>query len=360
MSVGLALAMKMNRVYVQNPDGPKISNERSNHWQIENHFCKNQGKQNLECYFEPWTHCSNDDIFGKGIPPNLTELRNNKETFISEIEFVADNRWNTTERVVLLNTRGDVRDPIPDIVDLTVRCSPISQPQAYYLWRAVSTAFFLRPNEKTLKLFQYHALPFDSRSEKCVSAYVRHGDKHVEMTLKPFEMYAEASKLLWESGLVKVDSATAHANIHASLAASDPNKKTVTANEKGVPVMFLGSEDPIVIEKGTKWGIENNWKVLYSNVFDRTAVSASLNFTVQQDLRMHRTDRHHPLEYFSMLLNLHYHMKCSAFVCTQSSNFCRVIDELRATSANKANRHYVDLSCHRHQPCIDEGFDLNW
>lgn len=32
-----------------------------------------------------------------------------------------------------------------------------------------------------------------------------------------------------------------------------------------------------------------------------------------------------------MLLNLEYALKCDAFVCTLMSNWCRLIDELRAT-----------------------------
>ena len=37
------------------------------------------------------------------------------------------------------------------------------------------------------------------------------------------------------------------------------------------------------------------------------------------------------LEYTSMLLNLEYALKCDAFVGTLASNWCRLVDELRAT-----------------------------
>eukprot|EP00601_Ochromonadales_sp_CCMP2298_P033453 CAMPEP_0173352622 /NCGR_PEP_ID=MMETSP1144-20121109/16124_1 /TAXON_ID=483371 /ORGANISM="non described non described, Strain CCMP2298" /LENGTH=43 /DNA_ID= /DNA_START= /DNA_END= /DNA_ORIENTATION= len=33
------------------------------------------------------------------------------------------------------------------------------------------------------------------------------------------------------------------------------------------------------------------------------------------------------------------------------SNYCRLVDELRATVGHKANRHYADLSCGN--GCID-------
>ena len=36
-------------------------------------------------------------------------------------------------------------------------------------------------------------------------------------------------------------------------------------------------------------------------------------------------------EYLSMLLNLEYSLKCDAFIGTLASNWCRLVDEMRAT-----------------------------
>ena len=48
-------------------------------------------------------------------------------------------------------------------------------------------AFLLRPNAETLELLQYHSDPVIREADgKCVSAYVRHGDKGLEMSLVPF------------------------------------------------------------------------------------------------------------------------------------------------------------------------------
>jgi hypothetical protein len=58
------------------------------------------------------------------------------------------------------------------------------------------------------------------------------------------------------------------------------------------------------------------------------------------------------------MLNLDAHIRCSAFVCTHSSNFCRLIDELRATVAAKAHRPYVDLSCNNPANCLD--IEIHW
>ena len=126
--------------------------------------------------------------------------------------------------------------------------------------------------------------------------------------------------------------------------------------------IFLGTEDPHVIEVTKKWCVENDWKVFYTNIFDRTLVDASANWTVQNNNRKNRVERHHDYEYVSMLLNIDHHMRCNAFVCTIPSNFCRVIDELRASIGGKANRHYADIgeSCGR-IPCIDHLIaDVGW
>jgi hypothetical protein len=67
---------------------------------------------------------------------------------------------------------------------------------------------------------------------------------------------------------------------------------------------------------------------------------------------------HHELEYFSMLLNLDVHLRCAAFVCPIESNFCRVIDELRATVGNKAINLLSDVSC-PNPPCMSN-LKIGW
>jgi hypothetical protein len=39
-------------------------------------------------------------------------------------------------------------------------------------------------------------------------------------------------------------------------------------------------------------------------------------------------------EYISMLLNLEYSLQCDAYVGTLASNWCRIVDEMRATVGN--------------------------
>lgn len=41
-----------------------------------------------------------------------------------------------------------------------------------------------------------------------------------------------------------------------------------------------------------------------------------------------------------MLLNLEYLVRCDAWLCTLASNFCRVVDEMRATVGGSENEFF--------------------
>jgi hypothetical protein len=56
---------------------------------------------------------------------------------------------------------------------------------------------------------KFRSLPVgQSNSDKTISIHVRHGDKHVEMELLPFQQYADVAQQLWSSGLVQNDHAS--------------------------------------------------------------------------------------------------------------------------------------------------------
>jgi hypothetical protein len=62
---------------MMNPDGPGFNDFRDNRWQVNNSYCKEQGNmKTLECYYEPWTHCSFEDAM-KG--RTVDELRSKKD-----------------------------------------------------------------------------------------------------------------------------------------------------------------------------------------------------------------------------------------------------------------------------------------
>jgi len=78
-------------------------------------------------------------------------------------------------------------------------------------------------------------------------------------------------------------------------------------------------------------------------------------------------DNHPDEEYLSMLLNMEYAMQCDSWICTLASNACRMIDELRATTAGKADKPFADLSTESCKemsnlnPCFENGErDFGW
>jgi hypothetical protein len=335
IGVGLALAMNMNRVFLMNPEGRPVNEDRDNRWQVNNSFCRNQNKTTLECYFEPWSSCNINDAMQK---TTIEKLKSDKEnTFFSDTDIVIKNIGDIPAKTILIEHRADINNVMPFSLRNVFKCTQIRHYR--YWWRAVSASYFLRPNELTINLMNTYrssdTLNFNSEKERCISIYIRKGDKNLEMQLINNNKYFETAKLIWDNNYI-----------------AEPHI--------GNGIIFIGSEDPIALNEAKQWGIDNKWKILYTNLFDRSFVSAGYNWTVQHHLRQTYQDKYDELEYFSMILNLDYHLKCSAFVCTLPSNFCRIIDELRATIGNKINASYADLNKNCVPPCISGIKDIYW
>jgi hypothetical protein len=165
--------------------------------------------------------------------------------------------------------------------------------------------------------------------------YIRRGDKSIEMQLVPLNAYTHSLSLLHERNLVSADS----------------------------QLLFLASEDSKEIKNMREWNDQHKqYEIIVTEIFNRSGLLAER--TADERKKMSPTkDDHHPLEYLSMMLNVHYLVKGTSYICTLSSNFCRIIDELRATVGGKADRPYVDLSAETcsNPPCIYNGiFNLSW
>jgi hypothetical protein len=122
-------------------------------------------------------------------------------------------------------------------------------------------------------------------------------------------------------------------------------------------IIFLASEDHRVIQEILEWNNKtNNYQIHLTNIFDRSKIVAGRNVDERSRIKQLGITGHHPEEYLSMLLNLHYLVRSSSYICTLASNFCRVVDELRAFYG-KADKPYVDLSgetCSK-LPCLFDG-----
>lgn len=350
IGAGLGMAMNMKRVYLMNNLGNKnytmnlIKLENRYGFQIDNSFCRDQGKLSLECYYEPWSKCTLKDALQGAV------INDNNDKPWADIDI--DSEWrkaveegpaamhhffhkHADKRIVKVRTDSALyREPfMPQSMSLIWKCSPVITNQYQRWWAAITSAYLLRPNQATLALMDKYrsSIDFDTKKDECVSVYLRRGDKHKEMRLiDDFTQFFDSAKLLWKNMVAM---------------------GRVPSSAQGT--MYLASEDPTAIDAGKAWGKLNNWKILELELFDRSKIDTWLNSTMQEKLQHEKKIKHHELEYFSFVMSLDYHLRCGAYVCTYESNFCRVIDELRATVGGKANKQIIEAHCEDQKPCLD-------
>ena len=369
--VGLAIAMQMNRILLPHPDSVNLK------WETNIEFCKNQKKYSLECYYENYSNCTLQHAL-RDNPKKLEFILGDDildlfESKAKTNEIVTKYSNITTIEIQyqkISSIRSLIRHFLPNFILPIISCSPIRLDSYFYYWRAISVTYFIRPNNNTLALLsKYRNISLiDLELNQCISVHIRHGDKKKEMKLIPFTKYMETAQLMWDLNLVQhfdqeddmilttLRNVQTHTNIQNNTVTQSNMNMNINSNENLIigsnknsninPVasllarngtIFLSTEDPDVINEANQWSIENKWKIYYTNLIDKTSF-------------IHNNE----LEYLSMLLNLEYSLKCSAYVCTLASNSCRIIDELRATIGGKANKHYADLSietCYN-PPCI--------
>ena len=308
---------------------------------------------------------------------------------------------------------------IPRILKPLVNCSPMIEKFQYYWWRAMSISYAIRPNQRVLAWIDSHRnVSYENAvarsretsskdgdttgttTKNVVAIYVRRGDKSREMRISPIIEYIDGMRLLWSLNYLNtppvvttstnvIRNATVGTNSSGTLSLS-----STTTTPMAERIIFLASESSQVIEEMTEWvghknqlqhyhflnynlthGHNNNhssmsnnhhshhnekYDMYYTNVFDRKGLYAEKS---AQERDSGAAMMHHGDEYLSMLLNIYHLLQADASVCTMGSNFCRVIDELRATIAGKAGAPYVDLSEEKCEqpPCIYGGFfDLDW
>eukprot|EP00607_Mallomonas_marina_P001628 CAMPEP_0182432012 /NCGR_PEP_ID=MMETSP1167-20130531/53324_1 /TAXON_ID=2988 /ORGANISM="Mallomonas Sp, Strain CCMP3275" /LENGTH=421 /DNA_ID=CAMNT_0024619029 /DNA_START=196 /DNA_END=1461 /DNA_ORIENTATION=- len=338
----LAIAMNLGRVLLPHPIFP-------HQWPFKNSFCREFHHTNFHCYYEPYSSCTYEDViasYERGRPFTWRDrdipLFDYTET--GTLEDAMKRHEEKMQESVLRLKVGLIRSfEFPKSLLSIWKCSPKeyghidSQARAAW-WLSVSSAFLLRPNARTLnKLDELRSFELSTSSTSIqrekgietqregpvVGVYVRHGDKHAEMKLLPFQTYADMIARLWRTGLV-----------HSRY--TDEELSKIDLNKNGT--IFFGTEDPVALQEAVEWGQANNWTVLYTNLFKRDMVLAA------DQQRQRGAAEHHELEYLSMLLNMDYFLRCDAWIGTMRSNWCRTTDELRNTVAGKADLRNVDLT----------------
>ncbi len=101
-------------------------------------------------------------------------------------------------------------------------------------------------------------------------------------------------------------------------------------------IFFVGTENPQVLLDAKAWAQQMGIVVSISKITEDILLSKRKKIKTQSGM--------HDLQYFSYIVNLHNILRCDAIICTYPSNYCRVIDELRATVGGKANRYFADVS----------------
>lgn len=382
----LAAAMNLNRIYLPHPTGDNIF------WETSVPHCRDTVKdQSLNCFYEKFSKCSVQDALA-GFAPTVDHIHTYymsdlKNSFIDEANRQKVIDYYKDQKVfnLVMTTGGPVdgRTLIPYQVKPIIECSPMRKDAHHYFWRAMSASFIARPNLPTrFLLSSLHTLPIqDFRS--CISMFVRHGDKGIEMKLLEFSRYREMAEDMWNLGLVPGSNKylKSDAELRPNHSSSDRYGKTSSRHNEArtslhrnfteallelrrqgdysqnMPTngtLFITTEDPAVLAEADAWGKANNWHITYTNLFDRAAQTAYKTWDEQHKRGTRAV--HDNLEYISMLLNLQYSVQSEAWVCTMASNSCRLIDELRVTVGGKANRFYADLSGETcdDPPCIED------
>lgn len=284
--------------------------------ETNNPFCKGVRKdRTLMCFYERWSSCTFQDALSEANNdvnrlktvgfPDFNAVFNSDENIRNNFiqQYSNDRAINI---LFTFNGKGQfvLSSAIPHSFNHVLECSPMRIDNKYYWWRAISSAFLLRPNEDTLTLLKkYHNLAL-TPSDNCVSLFVRHADKVMEMELLPFQTYAETAKMIIEKEL-----------------SPKPEMSNEIFGFNGS--LFLSTDDPDVIHQAEEWSKQNNWKVVYTHLFDRGTQTARLDWNSQH--KKGTVAVHDDLEYFSMLLNLEYSVQCEAWVCTLASNSCRYV-----------------------------------
>lgn len=365
----MGLAMDLDRVFILNP----IS-DPTPRWQYEVEFCQQQktkhGYMGMDCYFEAVSNCTVYDALGGKALDLLSKLTSRggyhpsgaKDIYAPQLKahqqidaiyyddraLQAFQQQSHEYRVVFLkNVQGfGCGRYVPRKLLPIAGCSPIIMQFHYYWWRALTATYLMRPNEETSSWLEAHRMKeYESFRDKpdteVVSIYLRRGDKGKEMRIAEYDEYVDGIRLLKDLGFLSA--------------------KTNKALFFGTEAQRTINDIQLIVNKSEHL---QDFKLYYTNVFPREGLFAGMdegerNNALAKGLPIVKE----PQEYLSALLNIYYLVQADAWVCTLGSNFCRLVDELRATIGGRGGLPYIDLSVEKcyQVPCLYGGLiDLDW
>ena len=269
-----------------------------------------------------------------------------------------------------------------------LKCSPVAKTAYYYWWRAQAVTFLVRPNRRTLSALaamraQHLRVPGGDGGggvngdgdgdgaaggvggvvagavlpRGTINLHIRRGDKSDEATPTGVGVYTRAARRLLH----------AHSKLHNNTSEQCGDGGSGTAAGSGADSgatcgggaadraghVFVSTEDPAVLAlvvssnhgdalafggagaggaRGGHAGAGIKLRVVHT---DQSRVNLG-----NADMVQHMGGTRIMLD---SLLGLSLALQCDAWVVTMSSNWCRLIDELRATVARKAHGTMVDV-----------------
>jgi hypothetical protein len=281
MGQALALALQLGRVLVVAPDRGYPYYDAGK--------C-GEGTPFEACYFEPLSSCSWRDAAGEapgGCINAPSQLQDHKT------------------RTVCFTGAFDAPDyhlqTVPPQFARLLESLPITRTKRYYWWRAQSAAYIVRPNARAraeIAARTRRAFAGQRIRPGTISVHVRHGDKHRESPPVADGVYLQRAQEM-----------------------VPPLKRRI----------FLSTEDPATVDF---FASRSAWRV---QTLDTPLKPDSSKATLE-----YVAERGGWEEMLNSLVALDLALQCDAWVGTLSSNWCRLIDELRATVRCAAHAPYLD------------------
>eukprot|EP00439_Symbiodinium_sp_Y106_P045028 s5134_g5.t1 len=284
----LALAMHLGRVLVLPSADPEMR-------LIDPTFCP--GAHGFECWLQNITHCHpTGDVISIFKVPGVP---------------------------------GFSHQSVPEVFRPFLASSPIKRTFWFYWWRAQSVTYLVRFNKRTREaldsLRSETLFACDSPARMpvleagTISVHVRHGRKWSEASMYNFTEYKNMlDHLADDSQDLRV--------LYEEVAESNATFSYPAEAYSGRKA-FISTEDPTVVDEALKLcSAAPRWQVFYTKV----------NRSNDDPWTRIGSFEHARREILIGFMNLELALEADAWVCTLSSNWCRLIDELRMTIGRKA------------------------
>ncbi|CAE7490126.1 set5 [Symbiodinium necroappetens] len=226
--------------------------------------------------------------------------------------------------------------PVPTRFHEMLAQSPIKKDFWLYWWRAQSITYLLRFQERTRHAIDklrsetlvscgQHANSSGVLATGSIATFVRHGFKKQERVVEHDlgDYIREMQRLAAGRQGLRI--------LHREVAESNASFR-YPAESFAARNIFVSTDDPAVIKAARKL-CRQGWNVTYVE-------KKRANYDPWMHLRPGKATR---TEVLSAFMNLELALESDAWVCTLSSNWCRLIDELRMTAAAKASQPFLNL-----------------